>query len=109
MWGFFLARYGSFCNSSLMPSVSKPKSASPTARMGLHDATGHRLYLTAAERAAFLVAAQYFPCEVRTLCVILHDTGCRVSEALAKKEAFAPDFCDMKTLGKPHGARMCKT
>jgi integrase len=29
------------------------------------------------------VAAQHFPREVRTLCVILHDTGCRVSEALA--------------------------
>jgi integrase/recombinase XerD len=66
-----------------MRSVSKTKSASPTSRTGLHDAKGHRLYLTAAERAAFLVAAQHFPREVRTLCVILHDTGCRVSEALA--------------------------
>src|SRR5215217_7038854 len=66
-----------------MRSVAKAKSASPAARTGLHDTKGHRFYLTAAERAAFLVAAQHFPREVRTLCVILHDTGCRVSEALA--------------------------
>jgi integrase len=62
----------------------------PAARTGLHDATGHRLYLTAAERAAFLVAAQHFPREGRTLCVILHSTGCRVSEALS----LTPDRVD---------------
>jgi integrase/recombinase XerD len=73
-----------------MRSVSKVKSALPSSRMGLHDAKGHRLYLTAAERAAFLVAAQHFPREVRTLCVILHDTGCRVSEALS----LTPDRVD---------------
>jgi integrase len=65
-----------------MRSVSKAKS-SPSSRLGLHDRKGHRLYLTAEERAAFLTAAQHFPREVRTLCVILHDTGCRISEALA--------------------------
>jgi integrase/recombinase XerD len=32
---------------------------------------------------AFLLTAQHFPREVRPLCVILHDTGCRISEALA--------------------------
>jgi integrase/recombinase XerD len=73
-----------------MRSVSKTKSASPSSRTGLHDAKGHRLYLTATERAAFLVAAQHFPREVRTLCVILHDTGCRVSEALS----LTPDRVD---------------
>jgi len=73
-----------------MRSVSKTKSPSPSSRTGLHDAKGHRLYLTAAERAAFLVAAQHFPREVRTLCVILHDTGCRVSEALS----LTPDRVD---------------
>ena len=65
-----------------MRSVSKAKS-SPSSLLGLHDRKGHRLYLTAEERAAFLVAAQHFPREVRTLCVILHDTGCRISEALS--------------------------
>lgn len=62
-----------------MRSVSKAKPAPP----GLHDAHGHRLYLTAAERAAFMEAAKDAPREVRTFCTILHDTGCRVSEALA--------------------------
>src|SRR5215207_7126584 len=73
-----------------MRSVSKAKSASPSSRTGLHDRKGHRLYLTAAERASFLVAAQHFPREVRTLCVILHDTGSRVSEALS----LTPDRVD---------------
>lgn len=62
-----------------MRSVSNPKSAP----LGLYDAKGHRLYLTAAERAAFLAAARQFPREVRTFCTLLHDTGCRVSQALA--------------------------
>src|SRR5262245_31330725 len=55
----------------------------PAATMSLHDRKGHRLYLSAEERAAFLAAAQHFPREVRTLCVILHETGCRISEALS--------------------------
>lgn len=65
-----------------MRSVAKPQNP-PAAAMSLHDRRGHRLYLTAEERAAFLVAAQHFPREVRTLCVLLHDTGCRISEALS--------------------------
>src|SRR5215813_2734037 len=65
-----------------MRSVATAKFSS-SARLGLHDRQGHRLYLTAEERAAFLLAAQHFPREVRTLCVILHDTGCRISEALS--------------------------
>jgi integrase len=60
-------------------SVSTLKS-SP---LSLHDAKGHRLYLTAEERAAFIAAARQFPREVRTFATVLHDTGCRVSEALA--------------------------
>jgi integrase len=67
-------------------SVSKV----PAAAMSLHDRKGYRLYLTAEERAAFLAAARQFPREVRTLCVILHDTGCRVSEALS----LTPDRVD---------------
>jgi integrase len=50
--------------------------------MPLLDAQGRRLYLTAEEREAFLTAARRFPREVRTLCLVLHDTGCRESEAL---------------------------
>ena len=51
--------------------------------MELLDPQGRRLYLTAAERAAFLAASAKAPRAVRTLCLVLHYTGCRVSEALA--------------------------
>ena len=51
--------------------------------MELFDPAGHRLCLAADERAAFLEAAKTAPREVRTFCQVLHDTGCRLSEALA--------------------------
>lgn len=51
--------------------------------MQLHDQAGKRLYLTSAERAAFLGAATKAPREVRTFCQVLHFTGCRISEGLA--------------------------
>jgi integrase/recombinase XerD len=51
--------------------------------MDLHDTRGQRLYLTAAERAAFLAAAKNADLPVRTFCLVLHYTGCRISEALA--------------------------
>lgn len=51
--------------------------------MQLHDAQGKRLYLTADERRAFLAAAAKAERPVRTFCTVLHDTGCRISEALA--------------------------
>ena len=50
--------------------------------LGLYDARGHRKYLTTAERAAFLTAAEEASREVRTLCGLLAHTGCRLSEAL---------------------------
>jgi integrase/recombinase XerD len=50
--------------------------------MRLHDAQGHRLYLTAGERAAFRKAADDSPRVVRTFCLALFYTGCRISEAL---------------------------
>lgn len=49
----------------------------------LIDPQGRRLYLTGAERAAFLTAAAKAPREVRSFCEVLHFTGCRISEALA--------------------------
>ena len=52
------------------------------ATMQLNDPHGKRLYLTAEERAAFMAAARKAAPEVRTLCAVLHDTGCRVSELL---------------------------
>jgi hypothetical protein len=50
-----------------MRSVSKSQKPQ-SSTMGLHDRKGHRLYLTAEERAAFLIATQHFPREVHTLC-----------------------------------------
>jgi len=52
-------------------------------RFQLYDPDGRRKYLTAPERNAFLSAAETAPREVRTFCLVLAYTGCRVSEALA--------------------------
>jgi integrase/recombinase XerD len=49
----------------------------------LYDPEGRRLYLTAAERDAFLEAATKADRTIRTLCSVLYYTGCRISEALA--------------------------
>ena len=51
--------------------------------MNLYDTQGRRLYLTADERRAFIGSAATADRPVRTLCTVLHDTGCRISEALA--------------------------
>ena len=51
--------------------------------MQLHTADGARKYLTAAERTAFLRAAEQADRQVRTLCMTLAYAGCRLSEALA--------------------------
>lgn len=53
-----------------------------TQGMQLYDAQGRRKYLTAEERRAFLAAAEKAPRVVRTLCLVLAYTGCRISEAL---------------------------
>jgi integrase len=49
----------------------------------LYDTQGRRLYLTSAERDAFLDAATQADRPIRTLCSVLYYTGCRISEALA--------------------------
>lgn len=61
--------------------MNSPKAAQQG--KSLFDAEGRRLYLTEEERRAFLQAAAKTPREVRTLCAVMHGTGCRVSEALA--------------------------
>jgi integrase/recombinase XerD len=49
----------------------------------LYTATGQRKYLTAAERARFMESALACPRpDLRTLCLTLAYTGCRISEAL---------------------------
>lgn len=51
--------------------------------MSLHNAWGHRKYVTPAERLDFLCATEAMrPC-VRTFCETLAYAGCRISEALA--------------------------
>src|SRR5689334_21283580 len=59
--------------------------------MQLHDAQGKRLYLTADERLALMAAAARAARPVRTLCAVLHTTGCRISEALA----LTPEHVDL--------------
>jgi integrase/recombinase XerD len=50
----------------------------------LYTAAGQRKYLTAAERARFMETALACPrADLRTLCLTLAYTGCRISEALA--------------------------
>jgi integrase/recombinase XerD len=49
----------------------------------VHDGNGRRKYLNAAERAAFLEAADCLTPATRALCHVLTFTGCRISEALA--------------------------
>ena len=60
--------------------------------LNLYDRDGHRKYLTAGEREAFLKAAEDAPREVRTFCGTLLYSGCRISEALA----LTADRVDMK-------------
>jgi integrase len=52
-------------------------------KMRLYGAGQQRLYINASERAGFLKAAEQAGPEVRTLCLTLTYTGCRISEALA--------------------------
>jgi integrase len=50
----------------------------------LYTAKGARKYLTPAERARFIAAARACPrLNLRTFCLTLAYTGCRISEALA--------------------------
>jgi hypothetical protein len=48
--------------------------------MELFDPQGHRLYLTAEEREAFIATANNAQREVRTFCLVLAYTGCRISD-----------------------------
>lgn len=74
----------------------------------LYTSTGHRKYLTRAERERFLDAAASCPRpDLRTLCLVLAYTGCRISEALAlTAHAVERDagFVAIRCLKKRHGA-----
>ena len=49
----------------------------------VHDEAGRRKYLSGAERARFLGAADCLPPPMQALCHVLAYAGCRISEALA--------------------------
>jgi integrase len=51
--------------------------------MQFHDHQGNRLDLSTEERRIFIAAATRAEEPVRTFCTVLHDTGCRISEALS--------------------------
>jgi hypothetical protein len=59
--------------------------------MQLYDSRGKRLYLTADERHAFIAAAVIADRPVQTLCTVLHDTSCQISEVLA----LTPEHIDL--------------
>lgn len=60
-----------------------PQIVEVSPEMRLYSATGERLYLNKDERAKFLLAANDESPVDRMYCQVLHDTGCRPSEALA--------------------------
>ena len=64
-------------------AVAAPASPLPAPGLRLHAVDGARKYLTAAERAAFLRAAEQADRETSTLCMTLTYAGCRMAEALA--------------------------
>ena len=51
--------------------------------MQIIDKNGQRLYLTESEREAFLKAANQAKREIRTFCMVMAYTGCRISEVLS--------------------------
>jgi len=51
-------------------------------KMRIFDGQGNRLYLNLDERRRFIKASKNEVREKRMFCQILHDTGCRISEAL---------------------------
>lgn len=55
----------------------------PASKFNLYDPKGGRKYLNAAERRRFQTATQTCSLEIRTFCLVLMWSGCRVSEALA--------------------------
>lgn len=50
--------------------------------MRLYDQQNRRLYLNAAERRAFLLATRTVSADLRSFCLTLAYTGCRLSEAI---------------------------
>lgn len=78
------------------------------ATASLYTTAGKRKYLTQVERARFIATAKSFPrAEVRTLCLTLAYTGCRISEVLAVRSSAVnaeSGFIAIRSLKKRNGA-----
>lgn len=78
----------------------------------LYTSTGQRKYLTPGERARFIAAANSCArAELRTLCLTLAYTGCRISEALGlRAESIEADsgFIAIRSLKKRRGAMVVR-
>lgn len=80
--------------------------------MKIFDEQGNRLYLNAAEREAFLRAAEKERREVRAMCLLMHDTGIRESEVLEVTPArldIDARTVTIRTLKKRGGAIVYRT
>ncbi len=79
---------------------------SQTGRIELLDPSGNRKYLNAQERQRFKEAAIKQDGEVRTFCLMLYWSGCRISEALAVHDmriSFEDQAVVIETLKKRKG------
>ncbi|WP_375415552.1 tyrosine-type recombinase/integrase [uncultured Bradyrhizobium sp.] len=74
----------------------------------LYTSAGQRKYLTPAERAQFIAAARVCPrAELRTFCLTLASTGCRISEALdvrGRSVEAGAGFIALRSLKRRNGA-----
>jgi integrase/recombinase XerD len=70
------------CVNKVYPAERAPVTRAAAVSF-LYDRRGHRKYLTASERRAFLAAARRMPSEIRAFCSTLAYTGARISEVLA--------------------------
>lgn len=71
----------------------------------LHDSAGNRKYVSTAERRRFLQVAAKTDTPVRTFCLCLAHTGCRISEALrltAERIGLTEGSLVFETLKKRH-------
>ena len=88
-------------STSADPSKPSMQSYSPQMRLCRHD--GARLYVNEAERLRFLSAAESAGPKVRSLCLTLVYTGCRISEALEMTSSSIqaePAVISLRTLKK---------
>ncbi|AXK81572.1 site-specific integrase [Pseudolabrys taiwanensis] len=77
-------------------------------QLSLYTAAGERKYVNEAERNALIAAARACPSrKLRTFCLTLVYTGCRISEALAisgRSLELASGFIVVRSLKKRNGA-----